>query len=59
MERTQKEKSAMKILNRLLTYLILFFSIFALCYSAKRIIDYVSLKKETLKCYNHMFQFQV
>ena len=47
MERTQKEKNIMKLINRSFTYLILFLSIFALSYSAKKVIDYTSLKKQT------------
>lgn len=45
MER-RKEKSFKKLFNRVLTYLVLFFSIFALCYSIKRITDYVNIKNE-------------
>ena len=45
MER-KKEKNLKKQFNRCLTYLILFFSIFALCYSVKRIIDFVHIKSE-------------
>lgn len=46
MERTKKEINIKKFLNRTFSYLVLFFSIFALCYSVKRIIDFSSLKKE-------------
>ena len=46
MERTNKEKSIRKLFNRSLSYLILIASIFALCYSVKRITDYAVAKKE-------------
>lgn len=45
MER-RKEKNLMKLLNRSVSYLVLFLSIFALCYSVKRIVDYVNVKNE-------------
>jgi len=45
MER-RKERNLMKYFNRCLTYLILFLSIFALCYSVKRIVDFVQIKNE-------------
>ena len=46
MER-KKERNIKKYFNRSLTYLILFFSIFALCYSIKRIVDFVKIKNES------------
>ncbi len=46
MERTKKEKSLKKLLNRSFSYLILFAGIFSLCYSIKVITEYVSIKKE-------------
>lgn len=46
MERTKKEKSFKKIFNRSLSYVILVASIFAVCYSAKKIIDYSVVRKE-------------
>ena len=46
MERTQKELNIKRFLNRTFSYLVLFFSIFALCYSIKRIVDFSSLKRE-------------
>lgn len=46
MERTKKEKPLLKILNRSLSYVILLFGIFAVCYSANSVIEFISLKKE-------------
>ena len=46
MERTKKEKNIKKFLNRSFSYLVLLLSIFAVCYSTKRISDYVIAKKE-------------
>jgi len=46
MERTKKERSLKKFLNRSFTYLVLLLSIFALCYSGKKMTDYASAKKE-------------
>ena len=46
MERTQKEKSIMKLFNRVLTYVILLFAVIAICYSINQIINYVVVKKE-------------
>ncbi len=46
MERTQKELNIKKFLNRILSYIVLFLSIFAICYSIKRISDYVVIKRE-------------
>ena len=46
MERTKKEKSIRKFFNRALTYIVLLSSIFALCYSVKKISEYVIIKKE-------------
>lgn len=46
MERTKKATNIIKFLNRSLSYLILLFSIFAVCYSAKRIITYAQIKKQ-------------
>ena len=43
MER-RKERNIKKLFNRTLTYIILFFSIFAVCYSVKQIINYVQIK---------------
>lgn len=45
MER-RKEKNIKKLFNRTLTYIILFFSIFALCYSTKQITNYIQIKSE-------------
>lgn len=45
MERS-KERNIKKLFNRTLTYIILFFSIFALCYSIKQIVNYVQIKNE-------------
>ena len=45
MER-RKERNLKKYFNRGLTYIILFFSVFALCYSITRIVDYVKVKNE-------------
>ena len=46
MERTKKEKSLKKFFNRFLSYIILLSSIFALCYSVKKITDFVVIKRE-------------
>ena len=46
MERTKKEKSLKKLFNRSLSYIILIASIFALCYSVKKITDFAVIKKE-------------
>ena len=46
MERTKNGINARKFLNRFLSYVILFFSIFALCYSIKQISDYIVVKNE-------------
>ena len=46
MERTKKEKSLKKLMNRFISYLVLFFSIFAVCYSVKQISNYVIIKNE-------------
>lgn len=48
MERTKKEKPLLKILNRGLSYLILLFSIFAVCFTIDSVIEYVSLRRETI-----------
>lgn len=48
MER-KKEKNFKKIFNRTLTYVILFFSVFALCYSVKRISEFATIKKENIE----------
>lgn len=45
MERS-KERNLKKLFNRTITYIILFFSIFALCYSTKQIVNYVKIKSE-------------
>lgn len=45
MER-RKERNLKKYFNRTLTYLILLFSVFALCYSIKRITDFAKIKNE-------------
>ena len=45
MER-RKELNIMKYFNRAITYLVLFLSIFAVCYSVKRVVDYANVKKE-------------
>ena len=46
MERTKKEKSIKKTLNRTFSYIVLVASIFAVCYSIKSITNYVITKKE-------------
>ena len=46
MERTKKEKNIKKFLNRTFSYIVLLFSIFAVCYSIKNISNYISAKKE-------------
>lgn len=46
MERTKKEKNYKKLFNRFLTYVLLFAGIFALCYSTRQIVSYISTKKE-------------
>ena len=46
MERTKKEKSIKKIFNRTLSYVVLCFGIFAVCYSIKSITNYALTKKE-------------
>ena len=46
MERTKKEKNFLKIINRSFSYLILFFSIVALCYSINTVTTYITLKRE-------------
>lgn len=46
MERAKKERSLKKLFNRSLTYFVLLFGIFALCYSTSLIIKYVSLNQE-------------
>lgn len=48
MER-RKERSFKKLFNRTLTYFILLFSVFAICYSVKRIVDYAQIKNENTK----------
>lgn len=45
MER-RKERNLKKHFNRCLTYLILLFSVFALCYSLKRVVDFTKIKNE-------------
>ena len=47
MERTKKEKPILKTLNRGFSYLILLFSVFAVCFTIDSVIEYISLKKET------------
>lgn len=54
MERTSKEKNLKKLLNRTLSYLLLVISIFALCYSTKKIADYVTIKKENQTLEKHL-----
>lgn len=46
MERTKKEKNTKKLLNRTFSYIVLIFSIFALCFSIKEISNYIAVKKE-------------
>lgn len=46
MERTKKEKSIKKFLNRTFSYIILITGIFAICYSTKSITTYIITKKE-------------
>jgi cell division protein FtsB len=46
MERTTKEKNFLKIINRSLSYVILFLSVVALCYCISNITKYISLNKE-------------
>ena len=48
MERTKKEKNLKKFLNRSTSYIVLLLSIFALCYSIKRVTDYVKIKNENI-----------
>lgn len=48
MERTKKEKPLLKTLNRSLSYLILLFSVFAVCFTIDSAIKYVSLRKENI-----------
>ena len=48
MERTKKERSLKKFFNRSFSYLVLLSSIFALCYSFKKISDYARIKKENI-----------
>ena len=45
MER-RKEINIKKFMNRALSYIVLFFSIFAVCYSTKQIINYINIKNE-------------
>lgn len=47
MERTKREKPLLKILNRGLSYVILLFSIFAICFTVDSVIEYVSVQKES------------
>ena len=46
MERTKERKNLKKFLNRSFSYLVLLFSIFAVCYSVKTIVNYVQIKNE-------------
>lgn len=46
MERTKKEKPILKTLNRCLSYLILLFGVFAVCFTIDSVIEFASLKKE-------------
>ena len=46
MERTKNSKSIKKIFNRGLSYIILLFGVFAICYSTKKIVDFSIAKKE-------------
>lgn len=46
MERTKKEINIKKFANRSFSYLILLFSIFAVMYSAKTIVNYIQIKNE-------------
>lgn len=46
MERTKKEKSFKKFLNRFLSYIILIASIFAVCFSIDKITTYVKVKND-------------
>jgi cell division protein FtsB len=46
MERTKKEKNVKKLLNRAFSYIVLIFSIFALCFSIKEISNYIVAKRE-------------
>ena len=46
MERTKKERNIKKLMNRSFSYLVLLFSIFAICYSIKSVFNYVVAKKE-------------
>ena len=46
MERTKEGKNIKKFLNRAFSYIVLLFSVFALCYSIKRIVNYVQIKNE-------------
>lgn len=46
MERTKKEKSFKKFLNRSLSYIILIASIFAVCFSIDKITAYVKVKND-------------
>ena len=46
MERTKERKSIKKFLNRSFSYLVLLLSIFAVCYSINKIVNYVQIKNE-------------
>jgi len=46
MERTKKGQGLKKLLNRFLSYLVLLLSIFAVCYSVKKTVDYVQIKNQ-------------
>lgn len=49
MERTKKEKSILKFLNRSFSYIVLLFAVFAICYSADKVINYISIKHQNDK----------
>lgn len=46
MERTKQTKSFKKILNRFLSYIILIASVFAVCFSIDKIVNYVKVKND-------------
>lgn len=46
MERTKKEKSFKKLFNRVLSYIILVASIFAVCFSIDKLTSYVKAKND-------------
>ena len=58
MERTRKEKSIKKFLNRTFSYIVLITGIFAVCYSVKSITNYAILRKENQDLENKLLELK-